>query len=93
MVVSRQTVEHVQAGDLTVSIDFEQDGRTLGEVVIKQRDSLSVVIDAEVLERAAAVVAQRRMAHGDQSWICATHGYVEKANCEVCIDDGRKELS
>lgn len=93
MRVSRQVVEHVQAGDLTVSIDYEADGRTPADVVVKSDDGRQVVLDAEVLERAAQIVAIRRLVHGKTAYCCATHGYIPVTPCEACMDDGRKELS
>lgn len=103
MKVRRQNVEHCEAGDLTVTVEFDERGQITGDVTAIQHGVGTFTADAETIERVAEVIRQRRLATGDFAHVCATHGLFDTETeqglarrCPACVLEANgepKELS
>lgn len=87
MRIRKQIVEHVQAGNLKVSIDYDAAGR-VDDVAVEMKDAhgfstTRFSAPAELVERVATILQTRRLATGHDAYVCGVCGYVEEHHdCE-----------
>lgn len=91
MRIQKQVVEHVTVGNLRLSIDYTPTGK-VDDVAVQVTDGeyTRFTCDAEVIERVALILQTRRLATGDQSYVCPRCGYVPGGH--DCESEGKEMI-